>query len=333
MSGMHGWTKQSGWQTVAERLVSIVIPVRDEAPGIRATVDSILAQDYRGEIEIVIADGMSTDGTRDILDQMSAEDDQIRFVDNPSSRTPNGLNIAINASHGDVIVRCDGHAELPPDYVRLAMDILNTTGAVNVGGIQDAIGLKPMQRGIAYAMSSPIGVGNSRFHYGGDPGPVDTVYLGVFRRDALVEAGLFDENLTRNQDYELNIRLRDNGGVVWFDPRLRVVYRPRRTLRSLWTQYFQYGTWKRRVLRMHPESTRLRQLIPPLFVIGLAASAVLAFTPLRWLALVVPGVYVALLAGATVLQLIKTRDLASFLFPAAIVTMHTSWGLGFLSGR
>ncbi len=318
---------------MAERLVSIVIPVRNEATGIRATVESILAQDYSGDIEVVIADGMSTDGTRDILDQISAKEGRVRFVDNPSGRTPNGLNIAISASRGDVIVRCDGHAELPPNYVSLATEILDTTGAVNVGGIQDAIGSKPMQRAIAYAMSSPIGVGNSRFHYGGDPGPVDTVYLGVFRRDALVAAGLFDESLTRNQDYELNIRLRDNGGVVWFDPRLRVVYRPRRSLRSLWTQYFQYGTWKRRVLRMHPESTKLRQLIPPLFVIGMGVSAVLAFTPLRSLAVVVPGLYLAMLAGATMYQLIKTRDPAALLFPAAIATMHLSWGIGFLSGR
>lgn len=318
---------------MAEYLVSVVIPVRNEAIGIRATIDSILAQDYSGDLEVVIADGMSTDGTRDILHQISAEDARIRFVDNPSGRTPNGLNIAISAARGDVIVRCDGHAELPPSYVSLATEILDTTGAVNVGGIQDAIGDKPMQRAIAYAMSSRIGVGNSRFHYGGDPGPVDTVYLGVFRRGALVAAGLFDESLTRNQDYELNIRLRDNGGVVWFDPRLRVVYRPRRSLRSLWTQYFQYGTWKRRVLRMHPESTKLRQLIPPLFVIGLAVSAVLAFTALRWLALIVPGLYLAMLAGGTILQLIKTRDLAAILFPAAITTMHLSWGVGFLSGR
>ncbi|MCP4307357.1 MAG: glycosyltransferase family 2 protein [bacterium] len=318
---------------MAERLVSIVIPVRNEAAGIRATIDSILAQDYAGEIEVVIADGMSTDGTGDILDQISAEDPRIRWVENPSGRTPNGLNIAISASRGDVIVRCDGHAELPPDYVSLATEILDTTGAVNVGGIQDAIGINPMQRAIAYAMSSPIGVGNSRFHYGGEPGPVDTVYLGVFRRDTLIAVGLFDESLTRNQDYELNIRLRDNGGIVWFDPRLRVVYRPRRSLRSLWTQYFQYGTWKRRVLRMHPESTKLRQLIPPLFVMGLGVSAILAFTPLRWLAGIVPGLYTAMLGATTIIQLIKTRDLAAILSPAAIATMHLSWGVGFLSGR
>jgi glycosyltransferase involved in cell wall biosynthesis len=307
--------------------------VRNEERDIEATIASILTQDYSGDIEVVVADGMSSDGTRLLLDQLCAQDERVHYVDNPTGRTPNGLNIAIQASHGDTIVRCDGHAELPPDYIRLAAEILDATGAINVGGVQNAVGISPLQRAIAYAMSSPIGVGNSRFHYGGQAGAVDTVYLGVFRRNALVAAGLFDEDLARNQDYELNIRLRANGGVVWFDPRLQVLYRPRRTLRSLWSQYFQYGTWKRRVVRMHPESTKLRQLVPPLFVIGLLASAVLALTPLRALALIVPLSYVVLLAVATVFQLIRTRDGAALAFPAAVATMHLSWGLGFLSGR
>lgn len=318
---------------MAETLVSVVIPVRNEVAHLEATIASILAQDYAGDIEIVIADGMSTDGTRPLLDQICCDDDRVRYVDNPTGRTPNGLNIAIHASHGNTIVRCDGHAELPSDYVRLALEVLEATGAVNVGGVQDAVGIGPTQRAVAYAMSSPIGVGNARFHYGGEAGSVDTVYLGVFRRDALIAAGLYDEDLTRNQDYELNIRLRANGGIVWFDPRLRVVYRPRHSLRSLWRQYFQYGVWKRRVVRMHPESTRLRQLIPPLFVIGLVASVVMAFTPLPWLSLVIPGLYLLMLAVATVAQLAKTRDVAALGFPAAVATMHLAWGVGFLGGR
>jgi len=316
---------------MADDLVSVVIPVRNEAPFIEATVDSILAQDYTGPIEIIIADGMSDDGTRDILKGLSARHDNLRFVDSPTGRTPNGLNLAIHASHGDIIVRCDGHAELPPDYVSTAVAVMEETGAVNVGGIQHAVGETWMQRVIAIAMTSRIGVGDARFHYGGEAGPVDTVYLGVFRRNPLFEAGLFDEDLTRNQDYELNIRLRDNGGTVWFDPRLRVVYRPRRTLGGLARQYYQYGTWKRRVLRMHPESTRLRQLVPPLFVVALLASLVLVFTPWRWAAVVVPAVYLVALVVATVAQLVRTRDSAALGLPAAVATMHVSWGVGFLA--
>ena len=188
-----------------------------------------------------------------------------------------------------------------------------------------------MQRAIAYAMTSRIGVGDARFHYGGEPGPVDTVYLGVFRRDALVAAGLFDPELTRNQDYELNIRLREGGGVVWFDPRLEVTYRPRSSLRGLASQYFQYGTWKRKVISMHPSSTRLRQLVPPLFVIALLASLALAFTPWRLAALPVPLLYLLLLGIGTVAQLVRTRDSAALGMPAAVMTMHLAWGIGFLA--
>ncbi len=317
---------------MASELVSVIIPVRNEAQFIEATVDSILAQDYTGPIEVVIADGMSDDGTREILVDLAERYANLRHVDSPTGRTPNGLNLAIAASHGDIIVRCDGHAELPSDYVRTAVSVMEKTGAVNVGGIQHAVGQSWMQRAIAYAMTSRIGVGDARFHYGGEAGPVDTVYLGVFRRDALYAAGLFDESLTRNQDYELNIRLRDNGGVVWFDPRLRVVYRPRRSLGALARQYYQYGTWKRRVVRMHPEATRLRQLIPPLFIIALLASAVLAFTPWAPAALIVPVAYGAALLVATATQVVKTRDPAALGVPAAIATMHTAWGIGFLAG-
>lgn len=311
--------------------VSIIIPVRNEAANIAAAIESALRQDYSGSLEVVVADGMSDDGTREILEQISAADPKVRWVDNPTGKTPSGLNIAIELSSGDVIVRCDAHAELPTDYVSTAVDALQSTGAVNVGGIQDAVGIKPMQRAIAYAMSSRIGVGDAKFHYGGESGETDTVYLGVFRRQALIEAGMFDEQLVRNQDYELNIRLRANGGMVWFEPRLRVLYRPRPSLRSLWKQYFEYGTWKRRVVRMHPESTKLRQLVPPLFVIGLGVSAILAFTPLRPIAVVVPGAYLVLLTGATLVQLFERRDPAALLFPPAVATMHVSWGLGFLA--
>jgi glycosyltransferase involved in cell wall biosynthesis len=315
------------------QLVSVVLPVRNEATHIEAAIASILGQDFAGKLEIVVADGMSTDGTREILETISAEDARVRCVDNPTGRTPNGLNIAIEASQGEIIVRCDGHSELPADYVSTAVDVMTRTGAVNVGGIQQAVGITPMQRAIAYAMSSRVGVGDARFHYGGESGEVDTVYLGVFRRDALLAAGMFDETLTRNQDYELNIRLRADGGIIWFDPRLRVVYRPRPTLRKLWRQYFQYGSWKRRVLKMHPGSTRLRQLVPPLFIIALLGSVALAFTPWRMLGLITPVLYAGLLAVATLVRLARTGDPAALLLPAAAATMHVAWGLGFLSSR
>lgn len=313
--------------------MSVVLPVHNGARTIGAALRSILDQRYPGTLEVVVADGMSTDGTREIVQAVAAADTRVRLVDNPQRSTPAGLNAAIRASAGPVVVRCDAHAELPPGYVTRAVAMLGQTGADNVGGVQSAEGIGFVQRAIACAMSSRIGVGDSRFHYGGAPGPVDTVYLGTFRREALERAGLFDETLARNQDYELNHRIRSTGGIVYFDPELRVLYRPRTSLQALWRQYWQYGVWKRRVVRRHPRSLRIRQLAAPVFVAGLAGSAVLALTPVREWALVVPSTYGALLVGATVVQAVRRRDPAVLLFPVAVAIMHLAWGGGFLFGR
>ncbi len=313
--------------------VSVVLPVHNAAATIGAALRSILDQDYRGPLEVVVADGMSEDGTREAVAAVAAADPRVRLVDNPHRATPAGLNAAIAASTGSVVVRCDARAELPPGYVARAVATLERTGADNVGGVQSAEGVGTVQRAVAYAMSSRVGVGDARFHYGGAPGPVDTVYLGTFRRAALERVGLFDETLVRNQDYELNHRIRRTGGIVYFDPELRVRYRPRASLGALWRQYWQYGTWKRRVVRRHPRSLRARQLVAPAFVLGLAVSAVLAVTPLRAWALPVPIAYLALLAGVTTVQAVRRRDPAVALFPVAVATMHLAWGGGFLLGR
>jgi succinoglycan biosynthesis protein ExoA len=250
-------------------------------------------------------------------------------VDNPQGGTPGGLNRAIAAATGEVIARVDAHAELQPGYLRRAVVTLRETGAVNVGGVQRAVGTTPMQRAIAAAMSSRFGTGDARFHYGGDAGATDTVYLGVFDRMALDAVGGFDERLQRNQDYELNWRLREAGGTVWFDPQLEVVYRPRSDLRALGRQYWSYGRWKRVVLRQHPGSLRWRQLVPPAAVAANAAGLVgTVVTP--W-TLVIPGTY---LAGVVVAAVIAgRRDPATTLrLPAVFATMHHAWGAGFLAG-
>lgn len=310
--------------------VTVVIPVRNEQEAIRDALESVLNQTYPNITEIIVADGMSTDGTRQAIEQFG--DDRIHIVDNPATTTPAALNAAIRAASGDIVVRCDAHSVLPHDYVAIAEQIIADTGAVNVGGIQRATGTGLVQTAIAMAMSSRLGVGDAKFHYGGEPGPADTVYLGVFDRQAVVDAGLFDEVLIRNQDYELNIRLRQNGGVVFFDPRLAVEYRPRGSLRALAKQYFQYGAWKRIVHRRHPESIRLRQLAAPLLVLALLASVGLAFTTWRRLAIVTPVAYLVALVTTTVVTLGRTQRLAALLMPVAVVVMHISWGLGYLSG-
>ena len=310
--------------------VTVVIPVRNEQEAIRLAIASVLDQTYPNITEIIVADGMSTDGTRRSIEQFA--DDRIQIVDNPATTTPAALNAAIRAASGDIVVRCDAHSVLPPDYVAISEQIMADTGAVNVGGIQRATGTGLLQTAIAMAMTSRLGVGDAKFHYGGEAGPADTVYLGVFDRKALVDAGLFDETLIRNQDYELNIRLRQNGGLVFFDPRLAVEYRPRASLGGLAKQYFQYGAWKRIVHRRHPESIRLRQLAAPLFVLGLMISVGLAFTNWWQLALVIPSAYLVALVATTLVTAGKTRRAAGLVMPVAIVVMHLSWGLGYLSG-
>jgi len=306
--------------------------VRNEVTSLGAAIDSCLAQAYEGDIEIVVADAMSTDGTRYVV-RGYADSHPVRLVDNPQRSTPAGLNAAIEDSTGEVIVRCDAHSVLPDYYVGTAIRLMHETKAANVGGVQRAVGHSPMQRGIAAAMTNPLGVGDARFHKGGEPGAVDTVYLGVFDRAALDSVGGFNETLQRNQDYELNVRLRGAGHTVWFDPSLEVQYEPRPTLSALWRQYSQYGQWKRTVLGMHPSSVKARQAAPPLLVIGLGGSVVLLATPLRRLGGAAIAGYLAALGTAGVYEWVRTRDPATMLAAPAIGVMHIAWGVGFLTGR
>ncbi len=312
--------------------VSIIMPVRNEVAAIGGAIDACLAQDYGGSIEIVIADAMSNDGTRQAV-RRRMNTGAIRIVDNVALSTPSGLNRAIEASSGEVIVRCDARAVLPPHYVRRAVDLLDTTGAANVGGMQRAVGREPIQRAIAYAMTNRLGVGAARFHLGGQAGPVDTVYLGSFRADTLNELGGFDETLVRNQDYELNIRIRDSGQRVYFHPDLVVDYAPRATMGGLFRQYFDYGRWKRRVIRTHPGSLRPRQAGPPVLVVTLGVAVGLLATPYRPAGLLVMGAYVATLAGVSAVVAVRKTDAAGLMTGVAVGSMHVAWGCGFLFGR
>ncbi|MFZ9817526.1 MAG: glycosyltransferase family 2 protein, partial [Ilumatobacteraceae bacterium] len=202
--------------------VSVVMPVLNEERHLRSAVEAILRQDYPGTFDVCLALGPSRDGTDNVARELTQRFANVRTVPNPTGATPAGLNAAIRATSGEVVVRVDGHAVLPDGYIGRAVRTLLRTGAVNVGGVQLTEGTTPFERAVALAMASPFGMGGARFHTGGQEGPVDTVYLGVFRRSAIEDVGLFDEKLIRNQDYELNIRLRDAGGVVWFDPELAV---------------------------------------------------------------------------------------------------------------
>jgi succinoglycan biosynthesis protein ExoA len=218
--------------------VSVVMVVREEERHLAEAVQRVLDQDYPGGLEVVIAVGPSKDRTHDVAASLAAADPRVRPIANPTGRTPHGLNAAVAASRGDVVVRVDGHAILPEGYVATAVRTLQETGADNVGGVMDARGVTRFEQAVACAMRSPLGVGQSSFHVGGAAGEAETVYLGVFRRSALERVGGYDEHFQRAQDWEMNHRIRTSGGRVWFTPDLKVVYRPRSSLRGLAEQYF-----------------------------------------------------------------------------------------------
>ncbi len=309
--------------------MTVVMPVRDEEDTLAPAVDSVLEQTYPTPFEIVLAIAPSTDRTEAVAAELASRHGNVRLVANPTGSTPAGLNEAIRAASGDLVARVDAHAELSPGYLLTAAERSITTGADVVGGIQHAEGVTPFEQSVAAAMTSRFGVGDAKFHYGGGAGPVDTVYLGVFRHEALDRVGGYDERLVRNQDYELNWRIRDTGGVVWFDPDLVVSYRPRGSLRSLARQYFQYGQWKRHVLERHPRSVKARQLAAPATVLGIGAGIALAIRGRRW-GLAAPAVYAgACLAAAAAGP--GPRSTRARL-PLVFATMHLAWGIGFLIG-
>jgi hypothetical protein len=228
------------------------------------------------------------------------------------------------------VARVDGHSVIPADYLRNAVALLERTGADNVGGLMSAAGTTDMERAIACAMTSKLGVGNAPFHVGGEDGPADTVYLGVFRRTALDRVGGYDESFARAQDWEMNYRIRSTGGKVWFSSSLSVSYRPRSSLSALAKQYFHYGRWRRHVMRTHPGSINLRYLAPPLALLGVVAGLVLS-TFVSLATLTVPLAYLAAVVAGSLLVGRSLSARALLCLPVVIITMHMSWGAGFLS--
>lgn len=308
--------------------VSVILPILNEEQHLKGAVLSILSQDYQGQFEIVLAVGPSKDRTQEIADELHALDARVVVIENPSGRTAAGLNLALKAATGSVIVRVDGHAQIPQNYISLAVEILLETGAVNVGGVMAAEGQTGFEKAVAGAMRSPLGVGASRFHTGGEAGEVDTVYLGVFRKDALIAIGGFDERFTRAQDWELNFRLRGNGGKIYFDPRLLVTYRPRPTIPALAKQYFEYGRWRRVVSRRHKGTINYRYLAPPVALAGFIASLLLGLLihPIFFFPATIYIFFVAIASIAIASSIMQYIYLLT-----VIPTMHFAWGAGFIT--
>ncbi len=324
--------------------VSVVVPVLNEERHLEAAVENVLSQEYPGPMEIVLALGPSRDRTSQVAAALAARDPRVHLVDNPTGRTPNGLNAAVKGSTGDVVVRVDAHSELSPGYVRRAVELLVRTGADNVGGIMLSQGRTPFEKAVARAMRSRLGIGGARFHVGGGEGEAETVYLGVFRRSTLERLGGFDEHFHRAQDWELNHRIRLAGGTVWFSPDLWVTYRPRSSWKALALQFFRTGRWRRQVTRRYPETASLRYLAPPVAVasiaLGTAAGVAGSLGGPSWLRLgfLAPAGYVTAVVVGTQVVASRTGDgdegpagpAERAWLPVVVATMHMTWGAGFL---
>ena len=298
---------------------------------------SIYQQTYpREKMEVIIADGLSTDNTHQEIQSFIEiqQDLSLKVVDNPQRIIPAGLNQAIAAAQGDIIVRLDAHSMPAKDYVQRCVEALEAGLGENVGGLWEIQpGGKAWQaRAIASAASHPLGVGDARYRVGGQAQEVDTVPFGAFQRSLIDQVGYFDETLLTNEDYEFNTRIRQSGGVIWFDPAIRSKYIARDNLGSLARQYWRYGFWKSRMLRRFPGTFRWRQL-PPVFVISFPLLAIMGiwFWWARWLLILEIAVYSIALLIVGIQLAVKQRDYALILgVPLAIATMHFSWGTGFI---
>ncbi len=312
--------------------VSIVMPVRNEAAFIARSLRSVLDQDYPSDrMEIFVVDGCSEDDTTSKV-RAIAGDEKVTVLRNEKRIVSAALNSALEQTRGEVIVRVDGHCEIPSDYVRRCVEGLESSGADNVGGLQRAVGTGMVGRAIAAAMNSAFGMGGARFHFARRSGWVDTVYLGAFRRDVFDRIGSFDEAFHRTQDSELNFRLRRAGGKIWLDPTITVRYHCRPSLRALWRQYHAYGIYKIAMMQKHRAVPAARQLVPPVFVLAVASSiAMMAATrDVRW-GVVVLGPYAVANVVASAWAA-RNDGAALFALPAAFATMHVAWGTGFLRG-
>ena len=319
--------------------VSVVMPVRNEELHLAAAVRGVLAQDYPGELEVILAVGPSRDATAAIAATLAAADPRVRVVDNPAARTPHALNLAVAAAQHPVIVRVDGHGELTDGYVRRAVELLTETGAANVGGVMDAQGSTPFEEAVAVTYTTKLGLGGSSFHLAESaPGPAETVFLGVFQKEALTAIGGFDETMHRAQDWELNHRLLASGRTIWFSPELRVTYRPRSSLRALIAQMYETGKWRREVIRRYPETANVRYLAPPVVVLavlgGAVAGTVGSRTGSRLLRLgwAAPLGYAAVVVGGSAVTSRAMSPAARVRLPVVLAATHLSWGAGFLVG-
>lgn len=319
-------------------LVSIIVPCYNEQATIRQLLDAVLAQTYpRSQMEIIVADALSQDKTRELINMFQRDhpDLPLRIVDNGRRVIPVGLNLAIKAARGEIIVRLDAHSQPNPEYVERCVRALEEGKGSNVGGtweIQPG-GRSWVAESIAVAASHPLAVGDAMYRLNPKAGAVDTVPFGAFRRELIDQIGGFDETLLTNEDYEFNTRLRRSGGVVWLDPQIRSIYFARATFRELARQYWRYGFWKWRMLKRYTNTIRWRQALPPLFVASLIALIVLSIwsAVAGWISAIELLVYFLVLIVVGIRSAVHAhKPFLIFGLPLSISMMHLSWGSGFL---
>jgi succinoglycan biosynthesis protein ExoA len=319
-------------------VVSVIVPCYNEESTIRLLLEAIYRQTYpRAQIEVVIADGLSRDHTRQEIANFQSEypDLAVRVIDNEARIIPAGLNQAIATSKGSIIVRLDAHSVPNPDYIERSVAAVEKGLGDNVGGVWEIhpSGEGWISRSIAVAAGHPLGIGDARYRFTTRPQSVDTVPFGAFHKALVQRIGGFDETLLTNEDYEFNVRVRQEGGRVWLDPAIRSIYYSRPSLRALARQYLRYGFWKARMLSRYPDTLRWRQALPPLFVASLVVLALLVpWLPAARAVLAIEVlVYVLVIAAAAVLVAFRKRDPGLLLgLPAAIAVMHLSWGAALL---
>jgi len=319
-------------------IVSIIIPCRNEEKHISDCLDSIIANDYpKDKFEVLVVDGMSEDGTREIIEKYAQQSPNIKLLDNPKKIVPIAMNLGIENAKGNIIIRIDVHAEYPKDYISKVVHWLEKSGADNVGGILITLpGADTLKaNAIASALSSPFGVGNAMFRTGvKEPTYVDTVPFGAYRKEVFSKIGLFDEELVRNQDDEFNLRLIKNGGKILLVPEIVSYYYARDSLSKLWRMYCQYGYFKIRVIQKIGAVLTVRQVIPSLFVGSLMLTGILSFLTKYFLGMffVIFGLYLVANIAFSFHIALKNGLKLFLVLPLAYATLHFGYGLGFLKG-
>ena len=326
--------------------IAVIIPVLNEERHLADVVAKVMAQEYPKPFKLALALGPSTDRTDDIAAELARADDRIILVPNPASLIPKALNLALAATDSEIVVRCDGHAELPDGYIKTAVSALLRLEADAVGGVMAAEGQTDFEKAVATAMTSTIGVGAAAFHVGGQEQESLTAYLGVYRRAALEMVGGYDETYLRAEDWEMNHRIREKDGRIWFIPNLRVTYRPRPSLARLASQYYYYGRWRRQVMRDHPETVSLRYLAPPVALAGITVGTIAGVagvvgliasggdSTLAKLGLVgfaAPVGYAAIIGAASLKFGKELPSDGKRALPLVYAAMHMAWGYGFLT--